>query len=175
MLAVLAIPFVASAHMAGQSFERKVGTYLLDAGCDTYEFLVGKGNYCSFALIEGADTQAWVIANYDSMRVIISQTGSTALLDETVNAVPHTFTFLKSFSFESAGDYTMFVEFLKGGKAIAETNIPITALGSKSAGGWLTTIFSLVQIALVVTLFSLIGWAMFGPLLKKKSYSPPAP
>ena len=123
---VVSLPVIAGAHISGQSFEKKVGDYLVDAGCDALTFVPDQKNFCNFGLIENAGTLNWDYAPFDEVHVAISADGTDEQpFREEVKLLAPIPAFIV-YAFPHTGAYTMNVRFLENRKLLAETSFPVT-------------------------------------------------
>jgi len=129
------MPVIAAAHITGQSFEKRIGDYLVDAGCDALRFVPDEKTFCNFGLIKNPGSLDWDYASFDEVDVTISEDGTTeppfhqqVKLDAPIPAYivavfPHT------------GAYTMNVRFLERGALLAEAAFPLTV---ERKSGWVS-------------------------------------
>lgn len=127
-------PIVGIAHMVGQSWEKQVGAYVIDAGCDQLEFVPKQENFCSFTLIENAGSWDWEIARHDTVDVEVSRVSKNeTIFKKSLTPEPQVMTFT-SFSFPRGGDYNLYLRFSSRGAVLAEADFPIVVQGDN----WLT-------------------------------------
>ena len=128
--------FRSGALITGQSFEKKVGDYLVDAGCDTLTFIPGQKNFCNFGLIEHPGSLNWDYAPFDEVDVTISADGTDEQpFRQEVKLTAPIPAFIV-YAFPHTGAYTMHVLFLENRRLLAETSFPVTV---SSPPSWISS------------------------------------
>jgi hypothetical protein len=118
----------ASAHTAGQSFEKTVGDYLVDIGYDALEVKEGQEIVLDMALIEKPGSLGWKYADYDSVWLQISMEGQEPFRSVSPVGLPSPV--MAKHTFEKAGDYQLAVRFLKGEEVLADAAFTLDVKGA---------------------------------------------
>jgi len=116
------------AHSTGESFEKKVGDYLVDIGYDPAIFEAGISNTFSFGLVN-AQTEEEI--DFDYVWVRIEQEGQTDFASGIKKQELGATTMI--YTFPEITTYDISVRYQKGDEIIAETSVPINVVKSSNS------------------------------------------
>ncbi len=142
-------------------FDKRVGDYTVDAGCDRLEFVVDQQNVCNFMLIKNAGSPDWEWADYDDVHMTMRPLdGGEGTIEGTMPAQPQSMTYLAPFAFTRTGPYAMQIRFLKDDTVLTEAEFPVTVLGGASTGARMTMALSVAGSMSMFVILAAIGlWA----------------
>jgi len=126
------IPFVASAHVTGASWEVPAGSYTADVGYDTTTFVAGNSSRFDFNLKTAPGTTSTPV-NFAQVWVRITEPSGTDLATGILHQPIGPTTLL--YSFANSGEYTLWASFRDpDGNEIAAASFPIAVSPSPSGG-----------------------------------------
>ena len=137
LLSLLAAAFLtassanAEAHLIGQSFEKKVGEYLVDVGYDTMDITQGQQVVFNATLIKNPGTLQWEYAPFDSMWFQLKKEGGEPFRKVIPLKLPGPVNV--RYDFAESGEYELAVAFLQGEEILAQASfdVPVRSIEAK--------------------------------------------